>query len=445
MSGEQPDEWRRREVLKTGAALGGAILTGGAGPGTGKKSRAAEPLPAEPKRLAEGLYMFRDTCNVYVLKNGSRGLAVDFGSGAFLKHLSSIGAESLDAVLLTHPHSDQCRNLTGRDDWPFEIHAPSKAARHLSKDGVERFWKDAGGAGVPSNYLPLDRAVSGLQTDLKEAGSGHHTWRDRRIRPVEPPGHTDAALTYIIDWRGQRLAFCGDGLYEAGCIWQPYHLEWDHWTANGARRARTGLSRLSNVRTDLLLPSHGSPMQKPDVALQQTIRSLDDFIAVKDCICPDVKEQWIPGNQVAEGVQRVLPGLYQFGKNGYALVSGNEAVLSDPRPDDITTLRAAADEMDVRSWTAATATHYHSDHINGLEAVRREFGADIWLHPRVERIATNPDAWRRPWLPQPVEKPYRRLPGDGRVRWKDHDIGVSPCPVMVCTPKYDPGAMREPR
>lgn len=429
------DGWSRREVLKSGAALGGAALAGGgsaagAGSDDGDGGRTAwNPRPAEPEEVAPGLYRFPDSCSVYVLRKGSRGLAIDFGSGAFLEHLPEIGVQELDAVLLTHPHSDQCRGLARRDDWPFEIHAPSGASEFLSPGGVRSFWKNTGGAGVPPNYLPLDRPISGVKGDLSESGSGHYMWNGLRIRPVETPGHTDAALTYVVDWRGRRLAFCGDALSGPGSVWQPYHLEWNHWTAKGARRARKGLSRLSNVALDLLLPSHGASMREPDHALRQTIGTLGDFIDAKDCICPGVEEKWLSAEEVTPGVRRVLPHLYRFGMNGYILVSrSGEALLLDPPPDAPEKLRNVADELDIDGFAAATATHYHSDHVNGLPPARDELGADVWLHPHVARVATEPDAWRRPWLPERIEDPDRILPKMGVLEWHEYGIRVFPLP-----------------
>jgi hypothetical protein len=46
----------------------------------------ASPQPGRPSpggglvRLSPGLYWYRDTCNVYLLVRGDRGLLIDFGS-----------------------------------------------------------------------------------------------------------------------------------------------------------------------------------------------------------------------------------------------------------------------------------------------------------------------------------------------------------------------------
>ena len=61
------------------------------------------------QKISENLYLFEDTCNVYIVKEDSRALLIDFGSGKVLKHLNEIGIASVDWILHTHHHRDQCQ------------------------------------------------------------------------------------------------------------------------------------------------------------------------------------------------------------------------------------------------------------------------------------------------------------------------------------------------
>ncbi|HKY56242.1 MAG TPA: MBL fold metallo-hydrolase, partial [Anaerolineales bacterium] len=58
-------------------------------------------------RIANHLYLFRDTCNVYVLCSGNEAILIDFGSGNVLDYLTEIGVEHVTDVLMTHHHRDQ--------------------------------------------------------------------------------------------------------------------------------------------------------------------------------------------------------------------------------------------------------------------------------------------------------------------------------------------------
>src|SRR3954470_3763758 len=75
-----------------------------------KRSMSARALKA-PERIRDGLFRIRDTCNVYVLRSGREGVAIDFGSGIVLDHLESLGIDRLTDVLVTHHHRDQVQGL----------------------------------------------------------------------------------------------------------------------------------------------------------------------------------------------------------------------------------------------------------------------------------------------------------------------------------------------
>ena len=58
------------------------------------------------EQISEHLYLFEDTCNVYVLKEGTRALLIDFGSGRVLDHLGNLGVTRVEWILHTHHHRD---------------------------------------------------------------------------------------------------------------------------------------------------------------------------------------------------------------------------------------------------------------------------------------------------------------------------------------------------
>jgi glyoxylase-like metal-dependent hydrolase (beta-lactamase superfamily II) len=63
------------------------------------------------KKISTNLYLYEDTCNVYVIKTEEKAVLIDFGDGKVLKHLDTIGVESVTDVFMTHHHRDQCQGL----------------------------------------------------------------------------------------------------------------------------------------------------------------------------------------------------------------------------------------------------------------------------------------------------------------------------------------------
>ena len=52
------------------------------------------------QKISEHLFLYEDTCNVYVIKDGETALLIDGGSGAVLDQLGQIGCHQVEWVLL---------------------------------------------------------------------------------------------------------------------------------------------------------------------------------------------------------------------------------------------------------------------------------------------------------------------------------------------------------
>src|ERR1051325_3401191 len=55
------------------------------------------------------LFVWSDTCNVYVLRDGDTALLINLGDASVLDHLSEIGVKRVDWVLFTDHHREQCQ------------------------------------------------------------------------------------------------------------------------------------------------------------------------------------------------------------------------------------------------------------------------------------------------------------------------------------------------
>ena len=52
------------------------------------------------QKISEHLFLYEDTCNVYVIKDGETALLIDGGSGAVLDQLGQIGSVSYTHLTL---------------------------------------------------------------------------------------------------------------------------------------------------------------------------------------------------------------------------------------------------------------------------------------------------------------------------------------------------------
>jgi len=380
------------------------------------------------EEMLPGLFRFQDTCNVYVLRRGEEGLAVDFGGGAWLKDLPGIGVRSVRFVLLTHAHRDQCAGLAKQETWPFEVHAPAQDLRFCRAEGLSEFWRTCQSGGCPANYAAPRLPIPCLKGGVGEAQD--LLWGESRLCAIPTPGHTRGALTYLTVWAGKSVAFCGDAAREGGTLHQPYHLEWDHWTAEGALAAWYGLERLGACRIDLLCPSHGAPVRdRPRRCVRLAQRRVMALVRAKGSVCAGEQDRWLATAPTACGARRVLPDLYHFGGNSYLLVGDSgEGFVVDPTLPTVEGVAGLMDEVGVRRIAAATATHYHRDHSDGLGWLRDRFGAAVWLHPWVAAPILDRDRDDVPWLPAASVTPDRLLPEAGAFRWNRYRFQVRPFP-----------------
>lgn len=383
------------------------------------------PTPI-PTTILPGLHHFADSCNVYVLQDGAHAIAIDFGGGEWLAALPGLGITQLDHVLLTHHHADQCAGLAAQPTWSFAIHAPVGEERFLDPARAADFgpppWL---GTGCPASYAAPATRIPGVRYDL--AGFGNLWWRGRRVRVLHTPGHGPHAVSFSIEFHGHQLVFCGDAVHAGATIWQPYHLEWDHWTGGGALAAWEGIERLRGVAVDLLLPAHGPVIrERPRQVLATLARRLLAFYHAKGPISPGAPDLHLVPATLACGAFRYLPHLYQFGMNGYLLTTDHgTALVVDPFLDDLPLLDALCRELGVRP-TAATATHYHYDHLDGLPAVKERYGATTWLHPLVAECWRDPAHTLLPWLTAKPIVADLLWPARGTWTWEGHEFQITP-------------------
>src|SRR5882724_8911266 len=91
-----------------------------------------------PQVLLPDLFRFQSGCNVYVVRDGSRGIAVDLGDGSWLDGLAALGITHLDGIYLTHHHADQCSAPPSWREHPAAagtvLHAPAGEEPFLDPD-----------------------------------------------------------------------------------------------------------------------------------------------------------------------------------------------------------------------------------------------------------------------------------------------------------------------
>ena len=388
-------------------------------------------------RLGQNLFRVPGACNVYVIRNGHRGIAVDLGDGRWVSALGELGIEALDHVFLTHHHADQVGAPAWRSSAATReavLHAPAGEERFLDPEAAGKLLEPGAhlGIGCPASYsVPAGGAPAARGARFDMAGFTDLFWGTERVRFLHTPGHSPYACSVLVDVDGRSACFVGDALHAGGTIWEPYHLEWDHWTGSGVLAAWEGVQRLRGVEAHLICPSHGpivTGASRCAGSLKALSSRLMDVLEAKGAMYGRRSDTYVPPVRVLPAYRQYSDRLFQFGTNGYLIRSrAGGALVVDPTVSDLPALRSLLADLGAPQIEGSLVTHYHADHCDGAPALRQE-GARVVLHPWVAEPLANVKATLAPWLPLEDLHPDELWPETGDWKWQDLTFRVAPFP-----------------
>jgi glyoxylase-like metal-dependent hydrolase (beta-lactamase superfamily II) len=390
------------------------------------------------EEVARGVYLLRDTCNVYVIASdgpGERtGVAIDFGSGAVLDHLADMGVTRITDVLMTHHHRDQGQGLPRAVEAGIPIHVPPVEVDLFR--GVDEMWR--------TRQLDNDYNVRQDRFSLLEPVPVASTVPEYRreeyggvlLTVLPTPGHTIGSVSYVLERDGQRIAFTGDLIYGPGKVWSLAATQWSYTAHEGPAMVVLTSYLLIDERLDLLLPSHGRPMDDPDGALRLLAERMQYLVDSRRW------HHWDLERRLRHPFEALTDHLlYNASALAYSYVllsRTGEALLIDYGYDMTTGLPSGSERAARRPWLAslpalkrdfgvrrisvALATHYHDDHVAGLPLLRAVEGTEIWTPENVAPILDDP--WKHD-LPCQWFEPIRSdriLPLGEPFRWNEYTI-----------------------
>lgn len=391
------------------------------------------------QQLSDNLYAFTDTCNVYVLRDGDAATLIDFGTGDVLDGLRSIGVRRVTDVLMTHHHRDQGQGLGRAVDEGARVWVPA-AERDLFDD-VEQHWESRV---VWNNYNTRDDRFS-LTESIPIAGTvpeyvtrrfGGHD-----ITTVPLPGHTVGSVGFLASIDGRSVAFSGDLISAPGKVWSLAATQWSYAGAEGLATSVLSLLDLRKRRPDLVLPSHGRPIEDPPAAIDLLVERLRGLLDLRGQHTDVLERQSQP-------YRRLLPHLlwnWTAHAHSYVLLSETgKALLMDYGYDVHTGLAAGQDRAARRAWLytipilkeqfgveridVAIPTHYHDDHVAGFNSLREVEGTAIWAGANCNVVLERPADHDLPCLwyePVPVD---RVIPLSEPVSWEEYELTLHPFP-----------------
>ncbi len=390
-------------------------------------------------QVAPDVFRFADTTNVYLVRAGREALLIDFGSGDVLDHLAEYGVDRVSDVLMTHHHRDGAQGLGRAVAAGIRIWVPP-TERDLFA-AVDEHWRTRA---LDTDYdLREDRfsllesvPVSGTVAEYRVQRYGQFD-----VLALPTPGHTLGSTSYLVESGGQRIAFIGDVLTAPGKVWSLAATQWTYTGIEGL--GATILSGLDLLEHDpsVLLPAHGDPIAPPRPAIELANARLQALIDLRS---PEWNLASLRAQPYIPISAHLLRNRTSVG-NHYVLLSETGAALSIDFGYDFTTgLPSTTDRSSRRPWLqtipalkrdhgvermdVVIPTHYHDDHVAGMNLLREVEGAEVWAPENMVDIFERPHRYDLPCLwydPIPVD---RRLVFGRPVRWHEYEITVHPLP-----------------
>jgi glyoxylase-like metal-dependent hydrolase (beta-lactamase superfamily II) len=383
----------------------------------------------------------RDTCNVWAIRRGRDAICIDFGSGAILDQLQELGIDRITDVVVTHFHRDGVQGLQRAAEAGARIWVPPVEQDLFTRAG--ELWRSRR---VENDYDVLQSRFSLLES-VEIAGTVAE-YRARDYGGVElfalpTPGHTPGSVTYIGDVAGRRTAFTGDLVYGPGQVWSLAATQWSYTGVEGQAATILSLGVLARREPEVLLPAHGEPIEAPAAALEQTRDRLTELMELRRV----EQEPWRLERWLDDPWEVLSPHLLQnrtsFATSYAVLSDSGSALLIDWGYDlwtgysggDRATCRPLLESIDalqrnhgIERVEAVVTTHFHDDHVAGLNLLRDVHGTEVWAPENVAPILEEPTLYDLPCLwfdPIPVD---RVLPFGETVTWREHELRLHDLP-----------------
>jgi glyoxylase-like metal-dependent hydrolase (beta-lactamase superfamily II) len=398
-------------------------------------------VEAQPTAVSSSVSLFRDTCNVYVLRSGAEAVLVDFGDGDVLDHLGALGIERVTDVLLTHHHRDSLGGLrraveAGIRVWapPFDAELIADASGHWLRRPIDIDYD------LREDRFSLLESVPIMGTVAE--------YRKSRVGALDvftlpTPGHTPGSATYLVELDERRLAFSGDLVQGDGKVWSLAATQWSYSGVEGQESTIVSCATLARHEPDLLLPAHGDPIEDVQGALSGLRARLGELVALRLGQASGVEAR------LADPFDEITP---HFVRNRttfastYLLRSETGAALGIDFGYDMATWRRpllwSVDGVDVE---AVVVTHFHDDHVAGLNLIRDVKGTQIWAAEHIVPVLEDPRRFDLPCLwpdPIPVD---RALPLETPIAWHEYELTLYPLPghtFFACAIAFEVDGLR---
>lgn len=383
--------------------------------------------------IADGLWRFRDSCNVYAVESADGILVVDSGTGAWIENIDQLPCKPA-ALACTHYFRDHSAGAAQAASHGIPVFVPEFEAA-IFRDPAYHFLQRETFIvydNIWDFHAPIHPTkVAGLLRDHDRVAIGGI---EVEVLPLAGATPTQVGLGVVLK-NGKRAVFAGETIHSHGRIPRVAPLQYNYNDLLGAVQVLESLRIVREWQPDIILPSLGEPILEN---IEDAIAALETNLRAAVAIRPGEKSM-LPllgdhplvriSDHVWHDPDCSANTTYVISESGKALAidygyhnvanRANSMVFEpERRRAKLHGLAALKAQFGIDRVDTVLVSHFHDDHVSGIPLLQRLHGTKCWAAENFADILENPASSVFPctW-PQPI-KVHRRLPLDQPFEWE---------------------------
>ncbi len=381
--------------------------------------------------ISPHLHRLEDTCSAYLINDGNNALMIDCGTHLTLESLQPFNVKTVESILLTHFHRDQCGAAAGFSANGTRLFLPFAERRYLEEADLQKAAYD-----TYNNYTSYFPAFSPLENLQGHYAADYTTihWHNYHFQVIPLPGHTYGSVGYLFEVDGRKTLACGDLLSGADTIHEYFWSQWRYMDFQGHANVLASLETIMNMELDLILPGHGQAFAAETIQghLRANLEELYELFYAR------------PYAYFRPRFRQLTPHVYEVENSsantyiikddaGHALIIDSGYVATSPitaNPhryvDNLTPYLAT--ELGITQVEWFLPTHYHDDHLAGYPALKARYNTQVAASPELKDILEHPERYDMPCLlPEGIEV-AQTVARDAVFVWRDISFTIEQFP-----------------
>lgn len=351
------------------------------------------------------LFVWTDTCNAHVIRDGDAALMIDFGDGSALEHLDEIGVTTLEWVLFTGHHRELLQGVGELDRSVTQVGVPKEEQALFETPTAFRKWhpklRDEFSV-HGSSYVRPPAVPVAVDRWLKDGEI--FEWRGHSIRCLNTPGHSPGGMSYVMERDGKTSVFLGGVMHDGAKMTNWFDTEWDYGFGKGLDALIASVEKLAALKPEVAFSAQGPVIANAAEQLNAYHEKLADFrpdyVRGYPLLKPE-ERQAHPATTPTKVpyVVQVSPHLYMFGKEmagkNFAIIiadSGHALLLDCGLFPKLVLERIIGDMkrfLGLKQIDACWISHSHGDHFTLFPALQ-EHGVEFWTMDTIADKCENP-------------------------------------------------------